>query len=396
MKTLSKSLLIATALVAAPITAASCQQIPTAQANWSAAASPTIPFELFRGNRIAANGTINGHAVEFLLDTGAGVTTVDRAFARQIGLPAGQKVEAQGAGGTVEAEIVTGVTLTIGSLTLVNAPVAVMDLAPVARGLGRPMTVVLGRELFDHSVVTIDWRAKSLTLAAPDRFAPPAGATTIALGRGGDRLNTVEVALAGLAPISGHLDIGNGGVLSLPQKYWETKPELTRLRHAESQSGGVGGLHGARLVTVDDVEFGGQRFTHVPVVLDQARGRHAVDEVNIGIGLLKPFRVTMDLGRDKLYLQPLPGPAEFIRDRSGLRTEFDGKALSLVFVSPGSPAAEAGLKAGDRLVAVDGQRVAADFYSSAASGWNQRPAGERVELGLADGRSVTVKLADYY
>lgn len=396
MKMLTRSLLIATALVGAMTTAASCQQIPTAEASWQATKSADLPFELFRGNRIVAPGTINGHAVDFLLDTGAGVTTVDRAFASRIGLPAGQKIAAQGAGGTVDAEIVTGVTLTIGALTLKNAPVAVMDLAPVARALGRPMDVVLGRELFDHAVVTVDWQKSSLGLAAPAGFTPPAGATVIDLGRGGDRLNTVEVSVAGLPPARGHLDLGNGGVLSLPQKYWGSKPELARLPYAQSQSGGVGGLHGSRMVTVGEVEFGGQRFHNVPVALNEHRGAQAVDEVNIGIGLLKPFLVTMDLGRDKLYLERRPGPAEFLRDRAGLRTEFDGTELTLSFVSPGSPADKAGLREGDRLIAVDGQRVAADYYRSAASGWNQRPPGEQVRLDLADGRSVTVTLADYY
>ena len=48
----------------------------------------TIPFELFRGNRIVVPATLNGHPTEMILDTGASATTVDTAYARKIGLPA--------------------------------------------------------------------------------------------------------------------------------------------------------------------------------------------------------------------------------------------------------------------------------------------------------------------
>ena len=45
-----------------------------------------MPFELFRENRIILNGRVNGNDTPMILDSGAGVTTIDRDFARQIGL----------------------------------------------------------------------------------------------------------------------------------------------------------------------------------------------------------------------------------------------------------------------------------------------------------------------
>ena len=67
-----------------------------------------------------------------------------------------------------------------------------------------------------------------------------------------------------------------------------------------------------------------------------------------------------------------------------------------MFVSPQSPAAAAGLKKGDRLVAIDGRAIGGDFFQGPAGSWNQRAAGEKVDLALADGRHVTLTLADYY
>ena len=96
----------------------------------------------------------------------------DPQHARAIGLPAGMKVEGRGVGGSVEAELVSGVTLKVGSMTFKDMTVAVMDMAPVARAIGHPITVIIGRELFNSAVVSIDWSAGRLRLSAPDRFSP--------------------------------------------------------------------------------------------------------------------------------------------------------------------------------------------------------------------------------
>src|SRR3954470_9078107 len=68
----------------------------------------SIPFQLFRGNRILVPARINGHETQVMLDTGASNTTVNRSYAQSIGLPPGFKIQAKGAGGVIEAEFVSG------------------------------------------------------------------------------------------------------------------------------------------------------------------------------------------------------------------------------------------------------------------------------------------------
>lgn len=386
--------LVAVAVACAPITAASCQQIPAATTSWANACAD-VPFKLFRGTRVVTAGTVNGHSVEMLLDSGAGVTVIDAAYARQIGLPKGMAIEAMGAGGTTAAELVSGVTLTLGGATFANATVAVMDMSPIAKALGRPMPVVLGRELFDNSVLTFDWERSLLGIADPKNFAAPAGARLLKLGRK-DRLNTVEVSVAGLPPITAFLDLGAGLAMTLPKEYWTAHREIAGLKSADIQSGGVGGMIPARIVTVPRVDFGGERFTDVPVQLGVGEAHGAVKEAKVGINLLRQFRVTMDLGNDRLYLEPLASRVAFQRDRAGMRLDLDGDALVAAQVSPQGPAAAAGMKAGDRIVAVDGHRVGPDFYESAKSDWVRRPAGTPVALTLSDGRNVAFNLVDFY
>src|SRR4051812_4907189 len=123
-----------------------------------------IPFELFRGNRIVVPARINGHETQVMLDTGASLTTLNRSYARSIGLPEGFKIEAKGAGGVTDAEMDTGLTLDVGGLKIANASVGVMDLTPIEHRIGRPITAIFGRDIFNAGVISIDWAKKQLVI----------------------------------------------------------------------------------------------------------------------------------------------------------------------------------------------------------------------------------------
>ena len=113
---------------------------------------------------------INGRAVTLYLDTGAGRTVVDLAFARTLGLPLTE--DAHGAGGAGAATMKNYPTrlacLDLGPLREEDFPVHAIDLAHVnaalrARG-ERPMDGVLGADLLDAREAVIDYRQLGLFL----------------------------------------------------------------------------------------------------------------------------------------------------------------------------------------------------------------------------------------
>jgi predicted aspartyl protease len=338
--------------------------------------------------------TINGHRTEAMLDTGASVTTLDRAYARSIGLPEGFRIEGKGTGGTVQAELVSGVNVDVGRTQLKNMSVGVMDLTAVARGLGRPMTVVLGRDFFNSVVVAIDWTASALEIHAPATFTPSHDAAALTLTRKGP-FNTIPVSVAGGQPIEALFDLGSDGALDLPRTYWGTRADIANLRWAEIRRGGVGGLTRARGVTVPEVSLAGRRFEAVPTLLSEAGNDvDPTQMANVGVQFLKQFKIDLDLGRDRVFLAPRPDAPGFDRDRAGARFDLAGDRLKAIFVSPQSPAAKAGLKIGDEVVAVDGVKVEPDFYQHAD--WARGPSGRTVTLRRADGSTLKVILADYF
>ena len=397
------ALLVSSTLIATPLYAQHAAPASYAQDDRdpppptvAAAATATVPFELFRGNRVSVAAKLSGHDVTAMLDSGASATTVDRAYARSIGFPVGTKVSAYGAGGAVDAELVSGVTLEIGGMRYENMTVAVMDLSQVAKHLGRPLPLVVGREFFNTAAIEFDWANSDLTITPAAQYTPPAGATVMPLERRGP-FNFVKLSVAGLPQIDALLDLGNGGNLKLPSDYWGKQPVLANLRYADGQGGGVGGVRSNRSVTFPSVEFAGRRFEQVPGTLGgDSQGNQPQYGANLGIGFLKQFDLTLDLGRDRIILKPLANPPAFDRDRAGVHALSSGSALTVAFVSPQGPAAKAGLKTGDRIVAINGQAIGQDFFATELGNWNRGSAGTPVTLSLDGGRAVRFALADFY
>jgi membrane-associated protease RseP (regulator of RpoE activity) len=160
-------------------------------------------------------------------------------------------------------------------------------------------------------------------------------------------------------------------------------------------SGGVGGVHPARAVIVPTVTLAGKTFASVPAILSESgNDEDPTQMTNVGIGLMKQFKVDLDLGRNRIYLTPRTDAPMFERDRAGLRFDLLDDHLKVSFVSPQGPAAAAGLKVGDEIVAVDGRQVTHDYYNG--PDWVRGPAGKSILLTRADGSRAKVTLSDYF
>ena len=364
---------------------------PAVQASFTSQAA--IPFDLFRGHRIFFAGSINGSATPMMLDSGASETVLDDDFAAKLGLTHGEKISVQGSAGAVPGRLERDVSIVVGGMTLRGANVMVIDLDPVARAIGRPIPVVVGRDALKASMMTIDFPKRTIAFNARNGSAAPGGSIRIPLADG-DHLRTVPISIGGEQPIQATLDIGNGGSVLLAHGYWKKKPALASLRYAETQTGGVGGLKTARRVVLPEVTFAGQKLKNVPAVLNSDPTALPADGGNIGIEMLKPFVVTLDDSGGALYLKATGATHEFNRERAGIRTELAGDRLKVAYVSPDGPAAAAGLKLGDEIVSIDGRKIGPDYYQR--DEWTRGAAGKKVALRRADGSEVTVQLRDDY
>src|SRR4051812_9095591 len=179
------------------------------QATFAKAASASMPFEFFRETRIVLPVQVNGHPIEALLDSGAGITVLDKAYAAQIGVvPTGSiSVNGMTAGG--KAPTASGVTITVGALKLTGVQVVIADLASVAAGLGRPLPIILGRDAFIAAIVDIDFPARRIAFHDPAAFHAPPGAVRLPLTETPDRLHELPMSVEGAAAEPTTFDLGS-------------------------------------------------------------------------------------------------------------------------------------------------------------------------------------------
>ena len=383
--------LLTALLLAIPATA----QFPAPTASFASPRPSPQPFDLYRETRIFLTGEVNGQPTPMLLDSGASLTVLDRALATKLGLTGGRPIAVQGAGGNARGEIYRGVSLRVGNIAVDGLTAAAMDLGLVGKALGRPVPVVLGRDLFMSSIVSIDFERQLISFAPRAGFVPPPGAKEIQLRRRGP-LHVLPIRIGDLPPHDAIFDLGNNGAISLSLEYHRSTPFFSGLPAASAMGGGVGGLHEVRRVTLPSVEIGGALFNNVPAQLGALPNGPYAGLANAGIQLFRPFVLTLDLAGDRMWLERNKSPAIFSRDRAGLFVTFEGDHYEVRHITAEGPAAKAGIKVGDRLIAIQGRRVGPGFPDGPEAEWPFAPVGTSVEINLADGRVVIVTLADFY
>lgn len=358
-----------------------------------------IPYNPFTGTRIYIPAKVNGRDVEVLLDSGADTTVLDKTFAESVGRKMVGSGVATGSGGEQEAGYAKDITIAIGNMTMKLPTVGVIDLAEVSNRIAIPLPVILGKDVFLQSIVDIDPSGPTIAFHDPAAFTPPAGATLVPLQPLGS-LRVVPVAVEGLPEAPMIFDLGNGGYMSLSPAYWSKHKLLAGRTSSTRSSGAIGGEQINRVATLKSIRFAGVTFRDVPAEFSTPNIETDSDREagNVGMPLLRRFRMMIDFPNNCMFVIPLSDriAEPFPRDRAGLRAVQDGNRLVVRHVSERSPAAAAGWKEGDAIVAVDGQKIGPGFASSQLSLWAWRPAGTAVNLTMADDSVRRLVLADYF
>jgi membrane-associated protease RseP (regulator of RpoE activity) len=118
---------------------------------------------------------------------------------------------------------------------------------------------------------------------------------------------------------------------------------------------------------------------------------------NIGAGILKRFVVTLDYLHYVMYLKPVSGPVADLDafDRSGMWINGGERGFKIAYVSAGTPAQQAGLKAGDIVAAVDGTPAGELHLYDVRQRLRDDPPGTIVKLEIrrgAENKDISIRL----
>jgi predicted aspartyl protease len=313
----------------------------------------TAPIEL-HADKPRTPVRVNGAGpFDFLVDTGSIFDVVDTERASELRISSTGDRAAGGAGeATMTTSTATGVRLGVADLELEpqNVEVAPID-AAVGRLEGRRLDGLLGYDFFSRFPVELDYASGTLATGREPRgnevglrLVRRHPFVRVAFQLGGRRFEQDFVVDTGFR---------SGLVLASPFVRAANLPELAG-RTIEATTGtGIGGPTIERVGRAARVELGPFVLEDVIVNLSEARAGTLADPGFggiLGTEILRRFTATFDYPGSRLFLEPNTSYGEpFEFDLSGLfLTAGDG--IEVLSVVERSPAAEAGIRPGDRVL----------------------------------------------
>lgn len=336
--------------------------------------APAIPFEL-NSNKIYFRARVeNSPPLWFILDSGSPFTVLDIDTARRLGLPL-MDVKTADSSGAGEGKETSGRTkfkvVHLPGLDFFPANTQAIALDRVIAGFeGRHPDGLIGGELFSRLVVEIDYERHTLHFYDPATFHYTGTGTSIPITIQDWMFVKATVTTEDGTPLEGSflVDTGVRLALTLNTPFVNTNHLLTTggKKVKTVLGGGVGGAVEHYLGRIKSLKFGSLTIDSPVTTFSQdSKSVFAVDAFQglIGAEILKRYRVFVDYPHNRLILEPGPhsdAPYEF--DASGMFLVAEGKDLrtfKVFAVTPGSPAAEAGIQKGDMIEQVDGKPASA-------------------------------------
>lgn len=246
---------------------------------------------------------IAGKTFTFLVDTGAQDIVLDRGVAAALGLQSVGALEASGAARTGGLALAKLPALVVGTRGVMNdLVVTTLDLGRSTEGAFR-IDGVLGYPFFASSLVTFDPAARSLTFGPPQSIAGPGERIALSTDRGFPEA-TFHLNASIDAPFI--VDTGNAAELLLYRPFVQRHPGIVPYSTTVRNSYGIGGTAASYRAGLDQLDIGDIALYHVETdVMLATRGAFAdrFDAGNVGLGVLRNFRLTFDLAHDAMYVE---------------------------------------------------------------------------------------------
>lgn len=356
-----------------------------------------VPFQ-FIELHIYLPLTINGKTRLWVLDSGAGSSVIEADFAKELGLKTEGKIVGQGVANTVDVSFATLPSFDLNGLVFDSQKVVAIAINELFRKTGGfEIGGILGYDFLSRLATKVDYASQQLTFFDPDSFHYNGPGKILEAPV--TKSNMLQITLSIDSQYTGpwNLDLGATG-LDFFYPYAEENGLLTR-PGVKRVGFGAGGGHVTTIAQFKSVDFAGYTLPKPRVGIPQEKGKgvFASGEItgNAGNDLFRHFNLYLDYAREQVIVEK---GADFDKvfpwDRSGLQLLMGDDGRMLVYTVPENcPAAQAGVKEGDIVAAIDGKDLAALGGIIKVRELLKGPVGTAVTLSLLrDGKPLEVSL----
>lgn len=316
---------------------------------------------------------INGKGpFSFLFDTG-GVLSMTRATADAAGLKLfgkGQDTGITGAAATTRFARIKD--LRLGTAHLRDQYASVFD--SDSEEANSHIAGSIGYEVLARFTTTFDFphRTISLSLRPGDATTGNSLASPIALD------HTVPVVKGVMNGVADYfwLDTGFNGALLVNRTFGIAHPAAvpTRLYDTGSALSAVGGGGAIKMGRIHSIQIGATTFSDVIGMFSSFNSGLNTDSefaADVGDALLRSCVVTFDYRERRVWFTRLDaanGSNSLPYNRAGFGIEYStGRMATISYVREGSPAAEAGLREGDRVIEINGREISGPVVAAVES-----------------------------
>jgi predicted aspartyl protease len=285
------------------------------------------PFELAR-DHILFEVQVEGRTVWAMLDNGAGRTVIDAGFAKSVGLKASAPVgQARTVTGALDSSLVSDVHIVIPGQVGIEATLGAIDLSFSSKMMGRPISLVVGKEVFQNLAVAVLSSRKTLEFwpSTADNLPPQVPRLKLSPSAGPIILDNDTPQIRGAIggkPVVLAVDLGDPNMIAVSKAAWH-RLGLDNSATIIGESAATDGRPiRTKTTMVSAVRIGWANGSNAAVTLLPVLPEHG--DGRLGIGFFRHYDFAIDLRARRIWLlgdADIARPLQIPKEAAALKSD---------------------------------------------------------------------------
>ncbi|MFY0685645.1 MAG: aspartyl protease family protein [Cyclobacteriaceae bacterium] len=324
----------------------------------------SLPFEL-HGDHIIIQVSVDGsESLDFIFDTGDGLSVIDIDVAKELGLNLDHKQATKSAAGTITGALIKHNKVAINDLIMEsNIKVYATSLNHLEMSIGRNVDGIIGYDLLHHHVIEIDYDQMMFNIYDFGKYPIKGNPVSFKLV---NVIPTIEgsVTLNNGETINGtfYLNTGAGTTVDFNTPFANANGIIDKTGdHYWYMVKGIGNTESKHYEgRVANFSFKDQSVDNLPIGISQSmtglQGDAKVSGI-IGNKLLKQYNMIIDVKKGMVYMESNKNKGEeHAVNCSGLDVQLNEEQTKVLIhqVFEGTPGDDAGIQKDDVLISVNG------------------------------------------